>query len=113
MNCTTNQRPLTDYTNQKARSSSEGKTLKAKTLYQARKVHNITKEMDRLTIGVLSINETRWSGPGQCLIEVYYPGTDTDVHRHGVIIIVGRIVQMYFTNFVPVSKSLDTTNQCK
>lgn len=82
-------------------------TWNVKTLYQAGKVHNAIKEMNRLNIKILGISEMRWPGSGQCRIDehqVYYSGTNTNAHQHGVGIIVHKNVEKHVKSFTPISE---------
>lgn len=84
-------------------------TWNVKTMYEAGKIHNAIKEMDRLSIDVMGISEMRWTDSGQCMIEdhkIYYSGSTTGQHINGVGIILNKSIAKYATNFTPISERI-------
>ncbi|GJQ77845.1 hypothetical protein Trydic_g16100 [Trypoxylus dichotomus] len=101
MDSTTKKRPFTDHENRKPRSGRRGKpkvyeasqvvnlrnpcntaTWNAKTLCQAGKVHNVIKEMDRLSIGVLgTVTGVYQHGVGEALVTTNQCKSRTDGHN--------------------------------
>lgn len=77
-----------------------------RTMYQAGKIHNAIKEMDRMNISILGINEMRWPDSGNINIEnhkVLYSGSTTGTHEYGVGIILAEKMAKSIKNFIPIS----------
>ena len=79
-------------------------TWNVRSMYEAGKLQNATREMERMQICVLGVSEVRWKGHGLCDTDnhtFYYSCNDEDHHRHGVGVIVSKTVSV--KNFVPLS----------
>lgn len=77
-----------------------------RTMYQAGKIHNAIKEMDRMNISILGISEMRWPDSGNINIEnhkVLYSGLTTGTHEYGVGIILTEKMSKSIKNFIPIS----------
>ena len=77
-----------------------------RTMYQAGKIHNAIKEMDRMNISILSISEMRWPDSGNINIEnhkILYSGSTTGTHEYGVGIILAEKMAKLIKNFIPIS----------
>lgn len=75
-------------------------------MYQAGKIHNAIKEMDRMNISILGISEMRWPDSGNINIENYkvlYSGSTTGTHEYGVGIILADKMAKSVKNFIPIS----------
>jgi len=81
-------------------------TWNVRSMYEAGKLANTTKEMKRLNIDILGISETWWAGSGEYISsdeKLYYSGNETEAHRNGVGIIIPKNLSSCVTNFIPES----------
>lgn len=77
-----------------------------RTMYQAEKIHNAIKEMDRINISIIGISEMRLPDSGNIDIEnhkVLYSGSTTETHEYGVGIILAEKMVKSIKNFIPIS----------
>lgn len=81
-------------------------TWNVRTMYEAGKIYNAIREMDRLSIDIMGISEMRWTDSGQCIIndhQIYYSGNNEGEHRDGVGIILSEHLAKHVISFSPVS----------
>ena len=81
-------------------------TWNVRSLFQAGKVNNVIKEMQRLNIDILGCSEVRWPNLGQCEINdntVYNCGDTTTRNKNGVAIIVNKEVKNSVLSFIGIS----------
>lgn len=81
-------------------------TWNIKTIYEAGKIHNVIQEMQRMSIKILGLSETRWIGSGESQIKntkTYYSGNNDPNHRNGVAIVVDKSLCQSVTSFTPIS----------
>lgn len=84
-------------------------TWNVRSMFQAGKIHNTIKEMQRLSISVLGISEMRWPKQGRCTIDeytVYYSGEGNDRHQSGVALIVNKEIEKAIIQCTPISDRL-------
>lgn len=84
-------------------------TWNVKTMYEAGKIHNAIKEMERLSIGIMGVSEMRWTDSGKCVVnnhQIYYSGNPNGEHINGVGIILNEQTARHVTNFIPISERL-------
>lgn len=81
-------------------------TWNVRSMFEAGKIHNTIKEMNRLRVDVMGISEMRWPGGGECQMEdhiVYYAGNEDRNHRQGVGFIVKRELKPSIISCLPYS----------
>lgn len=81
-------------------------TWNVRSLYEAGKATNLTREMEALKVDILGCSEVRWPNTGTTVIEghtVYYSGDNTTQNRNGVAIIVANNIVKSVRSFIPVS----------
>jgi len=84
-------------------------TWNVRTMYKVRKINNSIAEMVRLRIDMMGINEIRWPGNGQRIVDnhkVYHSSNENNKRIYGVGLIVSRRLQDHIINFTPVSEKI-------
>lgn len=77
-----------------------------RSLFEAGKLANLTREMDRHQVDILGIAETWWPHVGQCQVDngiFFYSGNEDPKHRKGVGIVVRQEILKSVIDFVPYS----------
>ena len=80
-------------------------TWNVQTLYQAGKLENVRREMQRLHINILGLCETRWTEAGSFTLEdgsfmIFSGGSE---HKHGVGMILDKETARCIIGFWPIS----------
>lgn len=81
-------------------------TWNTRSLYEAGKLANLTREMERLGLDILGVAETWWPGTGRCdtgNTAFYYSGNNDRNHRKGVGIVITKQLLKSVIEFVPYS----------
>ena len=84
-------------------------TWNVRSLYQAGKIHNAAKEMERLNIDILGISDVQWPDSGKMKINnktIYYSGSQDGSHSYGVGIILNQNIDKAVVNFIPHSNRI-------
>ena len=83
-----------------------------RTMYQAGKVHQVAREMQRLNIAVLGISETRWLGCGKTQLvtgeTLLYSGLTSDIasHEKGVALLLSQQAAKSLLEWEPISERI-------
>jgi len=81
-------------------------TWNVRSLFEAGKLANLTREMNRLELDILGVAETWWPGVGECNVDggvFFYSGNEDPKHRKGVGIIITKELLKSVVDFVPYS----------
>ncbi|XP_030754468.1 craniofacial development protein 2-like [Sitophilus oryzae] len=81
-------------------------TWNIRSLFDAGKLANLTREMNRLSLDILGVAETWWPGVGECKVDngvFFYSGNEDPKHRKGVGIVVTKEILKFVVDFVPYS----------
>ena len=81
-----------------------------RTLYQARKLHQVLREMTNYKVEILCVSEARWTDSGRRIIAsghtIFYSGRTDNLRRGGVAVIVTRKEEKTVLEWKPVNDRL-------
>lgn len=87
-------------------------TWNVRTMYQAGKVHQVSKEMRRLNLAILGISEARWLGSDKSQLltgeTLLYSGPtgDSSSHEKGVALMLSKQAAKSHMEWEPISKRI-------
>ena len=83
-----------------------------RTMFEAGKLAQITKEMRRYNLNILGISDARWTDSGSIKTNtgetVLYSGRDDDRHHEGVAIILQKGIEKSLIEWKPISNRIIT-----
>jgi hypothetical protein len=83
-----------------------------RTMFQASKLEQVTKESERYNIDILGISEARWTGAGKRRLTtghtLLYSGRSDDQHLQGVALLMTKEVESSLIEWNPISERLLT-----